>query len=69
MSRPTEQNLYKVVINHEEQYTIWPAKRELPIGWRDAGKVGTKAECLAYIDLVLSEVRPAKQRRRALAHQ
>ena len=37
----------KVVVNHEEQYSVWPADRDLPLGWREAGKQGTKAECLA----------------------
>ena len=41
--------VYKVVLNHEEQYSIWPADRANPLGWRDAGKIGLKAECLAYI--------------------
>jgi MbtH protein len=42
--------LYKVVVNHEEQYSIWPAERDNPPGWRDAGKSGDKIECLRYID-------------------
>ncbi|MBC7911690.1 MAG: MbtH family protein [Pyrinomonadaceae bacterium] len=41
--------VYKVVVNHEEQYSIWPADRETPLGWTDAGKSGTKEECLAFI--------------------
>jgi MbtH protein len=41
--------IYKVVMNHEEQYSIWPADRENPLGWTDAGKTGLKAECLEYI--------------------
>jgi len=40
--------IYKVVVNHEEQYSIWPAHREKPLGWRDVGKTGSKPECLAY---------------------
>ena len=44
-----EHTKYKVVVNHEEQYSIWPSSRENPVGWRDAGKIGAKAECLAYI--------------------
>jgi MbtH protein len=39
--------IYKVVMNHEEQYSIWPAHRELPLGWNDVGKTGPKDECLA----------------------
>ena len=41
--------IYNVVVNQEEQYSIWPADRELPAGWRDAGKSGLKQECLDYI--------------------
>jgi MbtH protein len=54
---------YKVVLNHEEQYSIWPADRENPAGWRDDGKVGTKAECLAYIEEVWTDMRPLSLRR------
>lgn len=39
--------IYKVVVNHEAQYSIWPAHRENPFGWRDAGESGLKTECLA----------------------
>jgi MbtH protein len=51
MSQDPEEDktIYKVVVNHEEQYSIWPADRENALGWNDAGKTGTKAECLAYI--------------------
>ncbi|HEX8217949.1 MAG TPA: MbtH family protein [Chloroflexia bacterium] len=42
--------IYKVVMNDEERYSIWPADRENPRGWRDAGKHGTRAECRAYIE-------------------
>jgi MbtH protein len=38
--------VYKVVVNHEEQYSIWPADRENALGWFDARKTGSKAECL-----------------------
>jgi MbtH protein len=54
---------YKVVLNHEEQYSIWPADRENPAGWRDDGKRGTKQECLAYIDEVWTDMRPLSLRR------
>lgn len=55
--------LYKVVVNDEEQYSIWPAGRETPPGWRDAGKSGSKAECLRYIDEVWTDMRPLSVRR------
>lgn len=55
---------YKVVVNHEEQYSIWPDGREIPAGWREAGKGGTKAECLAYISEVWTDMRPLSVRHR-----
>ena len=55
--------LYKVVMNHEEQYSIWPADRENPLGWRDVGKNGLKADCLAYIKEVWTDMRPLSLRR------
>ena len=55
--------IYRAVINQEEQYSIWPAERENAPGWRDAGKTGTKAECLAYIDQVWTDMRPLSLRR------
>lgn len=54
--------IYKVVVNHEEQYSIWPADRENPLGWRDVGKSGVKAECLAYIKDVWTDMRPLSLR-------
>lgn len=55
--------VYTVVVNHEEQYSIWPADREIPLGWKDAGKSGSKAECLAYIEEVWTDMRPLSLRR------
>lgn len=55
--------IYKVVVNHEEQYSIWPEYRENPLGWRDAGKVGSKAECLAHIETVWTDMRPLSLRK------
>jgi MbtH protein len=58
-----ELELYKVVMNHEEQYSIWPALRENPPGWYDVGKSGTKEECLAYIKEVWTDMRPLSLRK------
>jgi MbtH protein len=55
---------YKVVINHEEQYSIWPADRENALGWRDAGRSGSKDECLAYIKEVWTDMRPLSLRQK-----
>src|SRR4030095_1104141 len=56
--------VYKVVINHEEQYSIWPEYKENPLGWNDVGKVGPKAECLAYINEVWTDMRPLSLRKK-----
>ena len=56
--------VYKAVVNHEEQYSIWPADRENALGWRDAGKTGTKSEVLAYIKEVWTDMRPLSLRKR-----
>ena len=53
---------YKVVLNDEQQYSIWPADRENASGWRDAGKSGTRQECLAYIKEVWTDMRPLSLR-------
>jgi len=58
-----DQIIYKVVINHEEQYSIWPADRENPLGWRDAGKQGSKQECLDYTKEVWIDMRPLSLRK------
>ena len=50
--------LYTVVVNHEEQYSIWLAGRELPAGWKTAGKSGTREECLDYIGRTWTDMRP-----------
>jgi len=54
---------YKAVVNDEEQYSIWLADRELPAGWREAGHEGTKAEVLAWIDEVWTDMRPLSLRK------
>ena len=55
---------YKVVLNHEEQYSIWPAGRDNPAGWRDAGKSGSKDECLSFIRDEWTDMRPLSLRKR-----
>ena len=61
---PEDNTIYRVIMNDEEQYSIWPAEREIPLGWRDAGKTGTKAECLAYIEEVWTDMRPLSLRKK-----
>lgn len=66
MSNPDteDQTIYKVVVNHEEQYSIWPADRENALGWKDAGKTGLKSECLEYIKEVWTDMRPLSLRKK-----
>ena len=60
MNRDEKESIttFKVVVNHEEQYSIWPVYRENPLGWRDVAKTGSKDECLAYIKEVWTDMRP-----------
>ena len=53
---------YQVVVNHEEQYSIWPTYKDIPGGWRAAGKTGRKHDCLAYIKDVWTDMRPLSLR-------
>jgi MbtH protein len=64
-----DDRIYKVVVNHEEQYSIWFADREIPLGWRDAGKSGKKPECLEYIKEVWTDMRPLSLRKAMEAAQ
>ena len=56
--------VYDVVMNHEEQYSIWPAHREMPQGWKAVGKRGPKPECLAHIQEVWTDMRPLSLRKK-----
>ena len=58
------QTVYRVVVNQEEQYSIWPADREIPKGWSDVGKSGTKNQCLEYIGEVWTDMRPLSLRKK-----
>jgi MbtH protein len=63
-SEEQDQTIYKVVVNHEEQYSIWPVRKPNPLGWSDAGMTGRKDECLAYIKEVWTDMRPLSLRQR-----
>ena len=63
MSKQEDTTIYKVVINHEEQYSIWPVERELPSGWQEVpGRRGCKSVCLAYIAELWTDMRPLSVR-------
>ena len=59
-----DKTIYKVVYNHEEQYSIWPTDRELPLGWKAEGTEGTKQECLDRIEAVWTDMRPLSLRKK-----
>lgn len=66
MNDQDDSTIYKVVVNHEQQYSIYPAERANPLGWNDAGKTGLKSECLAYIKEVWTDMRPLSLRLRMM---
>ncbi|WP_414445204.1 MbtH family protein [Burkholderia sp. 22PA0099] len=57
------EEIYTVVVNHEEQYSIWPEYKDVPAGWKAVGKVGPKQACLDYINEVWTDMRPLSLRR------
>jgi len=64
MFEDDDDRTYRVVINDEEQYSIWPTDREVPAGWRAEGVEGVKADCLKHIETVWTDMRPLSLRKR-----
>ncbi|MBC3949531.1 MULTISPECIES: MbtH family protein [Pseudomonas] len=64
MAFDREDALYKVLINQQEQYSLWPDYKAVPAGWREAGKQGNKADCLAYVEQVWTDMRPLSLRQK-----
>lgn len=62
-----DQSIFHVVVNHEEQYSIWPVERDIPAGWRSVGKTGTKKDCLEYIEQAWTDMRPLSLRKQMAA--
>ena len=63
MAQEGAQRMQSVVVNDEEQYSFWPADREPPAGWRRTGFTGTEDECLAHVEEIWTDMRPASLRR------
>lgn len=63
MAFDREDTIFNVVVNHEEQYSIWPDYKEIPAGWKAVGKSGLKKECLDYIEQVWTDMRPLSLRK------
>ncbi|MCE4069260.1 MULTISPECIES: MbtH family protein [Pseudomonas] len=64
MAFDREDAVYKVLVNGEEQYSLWPDYKEVPAGWREAGKQGSKADCLAYVEANWTDMRPLSLRQK-----
>ncbi|MEJ6486178.1 MbtH family protein [Nostoc punctiforme UO1] len=64
ISKQENITIYKVVVNHEEQYSIWSIELENAPGWKDVGKTGSKEECLSYIKQVWTDIRPLSLRKK-----
>lgn len=58
-----DKTVYQVVVNHEEQYSLWPSYKEIPGGWKAVGKSGNKQECLEYVEEVWTDMRPLSLRK------
>ena len=64
MTGDVDEGTFLVVRNDEEQYSIWPASRELPLGWQAEGTEGSRSACLDHIGRIWTDMRPASLRRR-----
>ena len=64
MEDPDTSPSYRVVMNHEEQYSILLETSKIPVGWKDVGRTGTKGECLAYIEEIWTDMRPLSLRKK-----
>ena len=58
-----EDILFQVVVNHEEQYSIWPDYKAIPDGWKSVGVEGDKQTCLQYIETTWTDMRPLSLRK------
>lgn len=63
MAFDREDTVFRVVVNDEEQYSIWPDYKAIPAGWREVGVSGSKQECLDHIEKVWTDMRPLSLRR------
>ncbi|MFI9450700.1 MbtH family protein [Amycolatopsis sp. NPDC052450] len=59
-----DENTYQVLINDEEQYSLWPSEKEIPEGWRATGHRGSRQECMDHVDEVWTDMRPRSLRER-----
>ncbi|MFG6175957.1 MbtH family protein [Halomonas sp. THAF12] len=57
-----EDGVFRVLVNHEEQYSIWPEWKAIPGGWTDSGEIGDKRTCLDYVESMWTDMRPRSLR-------
>lgn len=62
MAFDREDATFKVLVNGEEQYSLWPEYKAVPAGWREAGKSGPKQDCLAFVEAAWTDMRPLSLR-------
>jgi len=58
-----QSTIFMVIVNHEEQYCLWPKSKDMPDGWKSTGKEGPKPDCLQYVKDVWTDMRPLSLRR------
>jgi MbtH protein len=56
--------VYIVLINAEEQYSLWPKEKKIPPGWQSVDKEGSKSDCMSYVDTVWTDMRPLSLRKK-----
>ena len=69
MNMTEEDFEYQVLVNHEEQYSLWPTFRDIPNGWKQIGPIGTKQECLDYVNEVWADITPLSVRKRMAEYE
>ena len=69
MNMTEEDFEYQVLVNHEEQYSLWPTFRDIPNGWKQVGPIGTKQECLDYVNEVWTDITPLSVRKRIAEYE
>ena len=68
LMEPIRAPRFRVLLNDEEQYSVWPADKEIPAGWREAGVDGTREECLAHIASIWTDITPKSVRAALVRH-
>lgn len=57
-----ENGIFQVLVNDEEQHSLWPTFKEVPQGWRAVFGPAGRQECLDYVDANWTDLRPKSLR-------